>query len=141
MSEPPPRVVADVPLPRRTALVPVDVVVVVDEDPLPRVTAELDPPDVDDPLEPEDPDEPDEPDVPDEPDDPVDGGADRTGCCAEMGGEAIMTTAPPASTLSNKRLYARISLPPDPYSATLLPSVSAAKTGRFALIWAVYWPR
>ena len=55
------------------------------------------------------------------------GGAVRGTAWAEaVNGNASKTTAPPASKVSTKRLYARISLPPSPYSATLLPSVSAA---------------
>jgi hypothetical protein len=59
------------------------------------------------------------------------GGADRGTAWADAVAAVTRTTALPASKLSNKRLCARMSLPPDPYSATLLPSSIAAKTGRF----------
>ena len=73
--------VLDVPLPRRTALVPVlpEDGVEDDEPPL-RVDAELDEP----PLEPDE-DEPELPE-PEEPLDPLDGGAERTGCCSGYAG-------------------------------------------------------
>jgi hypothetical protein len=81
MSAPPVRLVPlEVPLPRRTALMPVlPDELVVDVDPPPRDVA-LDP-DEDDPLE-------DEPELELEPDElePLDGGADRTGCCSEYDG-------------------------------------------------------
>lgn len=72
------RLVLDVPLPRRTALVPE----VVDDDPDPRDVDEE--PLVDEPLDEDEPEllEPDEL----EPDDPLDGGAERTGCCSEYDG-------------------------------------------------------
>ena len=78
MSDPPVRVDPDVPLPRRTALVPL----VEDEDP-PRLV-ELEPDVDEDELDPDD-DDPldDDPEEPEEPDEPLDGGADRTGCCSE----------------------------------------------------------
>ena len=82
MSEPPlpARVLAYVPLPRRTALVPELGDDVLEEDEPPRVDALLDEPDEDDEPELLDPEEDDDPD------DPLDGGAERTGCCSEYEG-------------------------------------------------------
>jgi hypothetical protein len=81
--DPPPRVAADVPLPRRTALVPLvdDVEPVREEDELPE--EEL--PDEDEPLD-EEPLEDDEPELEPDEEDPLDGGAERTGCCSEYEG-------------------------------------------------------
>jgi hypothetical protein len=163
-----------VPLPRRTALVPLldDVVVVVD--PPPRDVA-LEP-DEDEPLDDDPEPEPDELE-------PLDGGADRTGCCSEYEGAVYdgavyegaetgagggddsrgiacvalgagaagggadsvaggadlgmvwaaagcgassSATVPPAAKVSIKLVCVRISLPPEPYSATLLPSFNGA---------------
>jgi hypothetical protein len=84
MSAPPVRLVPlEVPLPRRTALMPVlPDELVVDVDPPPRDVA-LEPED-DEPLE--DEEEDDEPELDPDELDPLDGGAERTGCCSEYAG-------------------------------------------------------
>jgi len=59
--------------------------------------------------------------------DSVVGGADLGTAWAAAGcGASSSATVPPAAKVSIKPVCVRISLPPEPYSATLLPSFNAA---------------